>query len=142
MTTDTQRRKKIQTILDRWIPRLSLTSWDISYRFKATLSEGDSTPAARINVPPPYLRAHIVFACDIMDHLTLKEWERVVVHELLHCVLQPIAYQIELILGTETDISSTLRASFEPVADHLALVLSHMSDRVDGKKPIYAIYSP
>ena len=80
-------RKRIQLWIEKWRPRLFLNEWDIDLNY---IRDKDGDNAATVKVDTIYFRASISIYPSFWEH-RLKEQEHIIVHELCHCVSEPLA---------------------------------------------------
>ena len=139
MVTDTQRKKRIQPSLDYWTKRLCLTSWDISWQLEdegGFDANGGNRPIARAMFNPPYSTVFLKFDREMVDACSIRELERVVIHELCHVMLIP--YRTALAEYQSTQVGQALLMADEEVVDKWAGVLFHMR----YPKAAHAPYEP
>ena len=117
---DAMRKERIQKVLDDWIPRLSLTAWDITWELVDELKD-DQNASARITPMFPYQRAHIRFVRKAIDSAGIDaELEIFVIHELNHLLIAPLWETIDFYLG-ESKVANELHANIETLMDVMAM---------------------
>lgn len=109
-------RKEILDYINKWRPKLFLHQWD----FKIIYHNNPEEVCAKIEMKPEYKNACISIHNDIFKDLDKEELEEMIVHELCHCIIQPI---IELVGRAASGISVTeqeLNWHKEQVTQHIA----------------------
>lgn len=95
MAVTAQRRKSVLAIVARWKPRLYLSEWEFEVQFMDKPDSDDSPDdpdgetAAAIFASPTYLQALIQIYPFFWD-LKPTHREKVIVHELSHCLTQEL----------------------------------------------------
>lgn len=85
--------ERIRTVTDKWVPLLGLDDWDIGVELAPETD--DAAPglasAADCMAHWQYQRAQIRFEETYAYYCTDTQLEKLVVHELMHCVLNQFA---------------------------------------------------
>ena len=140
--TDNDRKRRIQAILNDWVPMLALTDWQITWELVDTLDGeacGGGQAGARILSTGPYTRAHIMFTRSAIDDwATDMELDTAIIHELCHCLTSALREEIINCTGDSTPTTRVLLWQIETLCDKLATCFLHTS--VGGS--IAPTYSP
>lgn len=83
--TKTQ-RKEIINYINKWRPKLFLHQWD----FKISYHDNPQELGVKIEIQPEYKNALINIHYDFLQDIRKGELEEMIVHELCHCIIQPI----------------------------------------------------
>lgn len=93
-------RKEVINHINKWRPKLFLHQWD----FEVIYHNNPEEVCAKIEMKPEYKNAYISIRNDVFKDLDKEEIEEMIVHELCHCIIQPI---IELAARAAGGISVT-----------------------------------
>jgi len=112
---DTQ-KARIQVLIDRWVRRIGLGWWDLSFEYVRAEFEVDGKPApetsARCTANWRYGHAHLAFNMPRVADLEDQDLERCFVHELMHIFLNEARESGDDWLDHEERVASTLTKAF------------------------------
>lgn len=118
-----QTAEKIDGLMRKWVGDLWIGQWDVKavYEWNGISNpEGvSSSPTAECRSNWKYMHATVRFDIPKMSELTPSEMEDVVVHELLHCVVNEMR---------DWDIDHE-----ERVVSHLQRIVCMLANRKKGK---------
>ena len=92
-------KNKITKLIDKWLPNLGLKWWNIDFYYdrenskdKPRLDEGHSKLGANTYTQYPYKTAQIDFFLPALSNLDGKALENLVLHELIHILVNEMRY--------------------------------------------------
>lgn len=91
--TDTQAaatKRRVKKVFDLWLPIMGLENWKITLKWQREYWEDDDHTQARTRPMWQYLAAEIHFYLPALHDETDEEIVDVVVHELAHCLVDPM----------------------------------------------------
>ena len=93
-------KRKLEQIVQWWIPRLGLSHWTIDVEVSGEPFENGAAEAeASTWRPRDYETARVVFNPNELGDWTPLKAHRVAVHELLHLVTRDVEYVLDLLDG-------------------------------------------
>jgi len=123
-----------------WADRLHLEEWEIVARLELCVNDDPSVRAA-ISVTNNIHHASIVFRADIED---TPEWQRTVIHEMLHIKHEPICQMVREVILLELErptrrlADDAYRNVMEQFIDSQTMLLWRLAECVDNPEPIKA----
>lgn len=111
--------KLVSESLRKWIPKLRLTHYDVTFTVSQEPSGMAEGAAAEINIQVPYLSAHItVYPCAFTHTQHIDE---VIVHELCHLITEPMyLFGIDGVTNKELP---HLESAREQATEHIAKLM-------------------
>lgn len=120
--SDDDRTARLLPLFNYWIKQLGLKgAWDITFYFVPDIDE--QKIFAQVNKQPPYRKATIKFSRWAIDNALARELERVVIHELMHIVVDPLNAVARTYFDESGEVGNSLSDAIETVADHVTEVL-------------------
>jgi hypothetical protein len=108
-------RKEIINYINKWRPKLFLHQWN----FEVVYHDDPQEICAKIEMKPEYKNASISIHSDIFQNLKKDELEEVIVHELCHCIIQPIIELVGRAAGGVSVTTQELDWQKEQVTQHI-----------------------
>lgn len=114
--TAIQLKKIVNKYLKKWKSNLFLGMWTINFNIRSYLSDdGSHSTAATCDASWKYFTATIDFSLEQMEDLSEDEIEKIVIHELLHIVVNEMRED-----GIDHE---------ERVTSHLQMIMSWMDKK-------------
>lgn len=123
--TKSDQLKYIKKLLDRWTKKLHLSNWEYSILNLSEKNEG-----VFLSIIP----------CHVYCKAILKVWpefwdqskdiqEQAIVHELIHCKLEPLSALAYNLLNGKLQTSKNIEESIEQVTQNLATIICPLKNR-------------
>ena len=136
-TPTDEQKQQTTDLLFKWQMLLFLNSWELQPQYAededTNVDDGDTTRADIVS-DPRYHKAVITFYPAYFTSDTFSK-ERAVVHELVHCLVEPMQEQIKDLQGGRLVTTYHRRETMERCVTHIANAfqaidgISHKSDK-------------
>src|SRR3990170_5337584 len=140
MTKQSKPERRVEVILEDWAEFLGLSQqWEITFsvvdglRGQSKQGADEADTIADVIFAYPYLKAHLRIDKGHAVGCSNRDLESLILHELVHILLERIYGPIKEYFGANSAITNNLSSHFETAVDSLTRILLR-SRSITGKK--------